>query len=87
MSGHLYMMVGMEKHSLEHEHHAQHSAKQASSICTWMCGSSASVHLVNPSFSQNPSPTLNHPATYTEPIFNNLSIFYFRDRSPPVFLS
>jgi hypothetical protein len=87
VSSHVYMMVGMEQDVSMHGHHAQHVAHHASSFCNWMCGASTFAHPANPSFSQNFNASFDNLAAYIEPFSYNLSVFYFRDRSPPVSLS
>jgi len=87
LSSHVYMMTGMEENVSSHGHHAKHVAHHASSFCNWMCGASTFIHPANPSFSQNFDASFGNLATYVEPFSGNLSVFNFRDRSPPVSLS
>jgi len=82
-----YMVIGVERGVLGHEHHARHVAQHSASLCNWMCGASTFIHPVNPSFSQNSDAFFDNLAVYVEPFSGNLSVYNFRGRSPPVSLS
>jgi len=79
-----YMMVGEERHGLEHLRHAGHAARHASLICSWLCAASTSIHSANPNINQSLNPFFENLAVSAGPISKRLSVFYFHGRSPPV---
>jgi len=85
-SSHVYMMIGMGRHALEHVHHASHVAHHASSICAWMCALAA-AHSTNTEFSQSFHLSFENRLVYSEPVFNDPTVFSFYIRPPPVTLS
>lgn len=84
LSSHIYMMIGMERHALEHAHHASHAAQHAFSLCAWMCGTSTFVNSTNLNLNQHYDSSFGNLAVYIEPSFDNLLTFDLHGRSPPV---
>lgn len=82
-----FMAVEAEQHALKHEHGADHAAHHSSLICDWMCAASSVVHSADPELTQQFIPSFVRTAVYVERFPNNLSIFSFHIRPPPVSVS
>jgi hypothetical protein len=87
VSNHVYMMPDGERHALNHGQHSQQVAHNVSSLCNWICGASTFVFLSNPDIKQRFNLSSNRIVHYNEPFSDNLSFFFYHDRSPPVLLS
>jgi len=78
-----YMMIGVERHALGHEHHANHSARHASVVCAWMCGASTFVHSTYQVLDQSSRLYFASLPGYIERFLSDLSGFSFHIRPPP----
>jgi len=81
-----YMMIGVERHVLGHEHHAHHAAQHSSFICAWMCSASTFVHSTDQDLDQSSRFSFESLTGFIERFLSNLTIFSFFIRPPPIFL-
>ena len=81
-----YMTIGVERHALEHQHHANHAARHASFICAWMCGASTFVHSTDQDLDQSFRLSFASLPGFIERFVRNLTIFSFHIRPPPISL-
>ena len=81
------IMVGTEKHALNHDDHSDHAAQHASFICTWMCASSTYTHTVDQNQTQEIHLAPEDPAFQIERFYFASPLFSYHIRPPPSSLS